>query len=168
MKKLIQILGILALMLAGTACNNSDKQVPINGEVLPVSASDDVTEFFRTHLPSRSGSRSECFFVGDSEAKCLMINSAKELMDIMYSSVELPVINFEKHTLVIGQIMVGETHCTPADQSIDVGTERSTLNLTINRSDWSFSTICPLYYWGLYLKLPKMAIDVKETYSKLL
>ncbi|MDR2936918.1 MAG: hypothetical protein LBU80_06205 [Rikenellaceae bacterium] len=163
---------LLPVMFAG--CNNAnddelpeDKILPVlsNGKIETggdgVLANEELTAFFEKYLPTLSGSQSECFFVGDKENKCLIINSADELRKIISSSsVELPTIDFGSYTLVMGQHMIDGTAYRVVTQEIAVNSDKKELTLSVKKPDGTYTVICPVYYWGLYPKLTQEAIGV--------
>jgi hypothetical protein len=136
------------------------------GEVQPVSVSGEVAIFFESYLPSNSGSRSECFFVDDNENRCLMINSAEELQAITHCSVELPAIDFDNFTLIIGQHEVSSISYYLLSQSLDVESEKIVQSLRIKITESGWTAMGMMYYWDLYPKLPKIPIVVDVIYEK--
>lgn len=96
-----------ALLLLGgfVACNDSEESEYIGTP--PVTASADVSAFFKTYLPSSSSSHPEPEFnfseIDDRDIECFVINSMEEFEAVAPPSVELPVIDFDKYTLIIGQ-----------------------------------------------------------------
>jgi hypothetical protein len=175
MKKITKVLLAALLLIGGgfAACDDSaatragDSQEEAQA---PVPTSDKITAFFDKQLPPVFDSfsfRSEYFFVGDKENKCLMINSVDELRAFVPFSVELPTIDFDQYTLIVGQCwMTTGGGFNVAGQSIKIGSKEMELNLI---ADYPFDAMpditmfYPLYYWGLYLKLPQKPIVVNVT-----
>jgi hypothetical protein len=123
-------------------------------------------EFFDKYLPPMSA-RSECFFVDDNDSKCLAINSLEELKAIMHSPVgELPEIDFDKYTLLIGQQLMSSISYSLLSHSIDVGSEQIALTLTVKDPGAYWSALGMMYYWGVHPKLPEIPIEVDIVYQK--
>ena len=105
MKTRILTLTAALLLLGGfVACNDSEESEYIGTP--PVTASADVSAFFKTYLPSSSSSHPEPEFnfseIDDRDIECFVINSMEEFEAVAPPSVELPVIDFDKYTLIIG------------------------------------------------------------------
>ena len=131
---------------------------------------DRVTAFFTTHLPESSYNCSEVKFnfseIDFGETECFLINSTEEFEAVAPPSVVLPVIDFEKYTLIIGQHLLGDPGYSFEKQAVDTDTEsgKMTLNLVYSRMGGASPTVITTFYvWGLYSKLPGSAIDVKIT-----
>lgn len=168
MKTNILTLTVALLLLGGgfVACNDSEQFKAIGTP--PVSASRDVSAFFKTYLPPSSYSYPEPVFdfgkidVGDTE--CLLINSMEEFKAVAPPSVELPVIDFEKHTLIIGQHKLGNPGFTLEKQAVDTESNEMTLNLVYKEMKGGTPAIVTtFYFWGLYTKLPEKAVTVDIT-----
>lgn len=162
---------LLVLLLLGgnlVACDDS-KEPEVVGTP-PVAASEEVTAFFTTHLPESSYNCSEVKFnfseIDFGETECFLINSTEEFEAVAPPSVVLPVIDFEKYTLIIGQHLLGDPGYSFEKQAVDTDTEsgKMTLNLVYSRMGGASPTVITTFYvWGLYSKLPGSAIDVKIT-----
>ena len=169
MKTRILTLTAALLLLGGfVACNDSEESEYIGTP--PVTASADVSAFFKTYLPSSSSSHPEPEFnfseIDDRDIECFVINSMEEFEAVAPPSVVLPVIDFEKYTLIIGQHLLGDPGYSFGKQAVDTDTEsgKMTLNLVYSRMGGASPTVITTFYvWGLYSKLPESAIDVKIT-----
>jgi hypothetical protein len=161
-----------SLALVAVACNdNSGGENELPNGIEPIISTDKAGEvgeadkeliaFFEKYLPPNfSLYDSEYFFVEDEDNRCLMINSMDELKAIMYSPIELPDIDFDKYTLVMGQYIAPGTAYRIIEQSITVNPEEIILNLSIEEPDGTYAVLSPLYYWGLYPKIPQKTITV--------
>ena len=169
MKTRILTLTAALLLLGGfVACNDSEESEYIGTP--PVTASADVSAFFKTYLPSSSSSHPEPEFnfseIDDRDIECFVINSMEEFEAVAPPSVVLPVIDFEKYTLIIGQHLLGDPGYSFGKQAVDTDSEsgKMTLNLVYSRMGGASPTVITTFYvWGLYSKLPGSAIDVKIT-----
>ena len=147
MKTRILTLTAALLLLGGfVACNDSEESEYIGTP--PVTASADVSAFFKTYLPSSSSSHPEPEFnfskIDDRDIECFVINSMEEFEAVAPPSVELPVIDFDKYTLIIGQHWM-------------------TLNLVYKQLKGGTPAIMTIFYfWGLYDKLPEKTLTVNK------
>lgn len=167
MKPAILILTAALLMLGGgfVACNDSEEPEAIGTP--PVSAPTDVAAFFRTYLPPNSYSRPEPAFnfseIDYHDTECFVINSLEEFKAVAPPSVELPVIDFEKYTLIIGQHSLGDPGYTSEKQAVDTESDKMTLNLLYKRMKGAYpAAVTTFYFWGLYSKLPEKSLTVNK------
>ena len=170
MKSNVLILKAVLLLLGGNLVACDDSKEPEVVGTPPVAASEEVTAFFTTHLPESSYNCSEVKFnfseIDFGETECFLINSTEEFEAVAPPSVGLPVIDFEKYTLIIGQHLLGDPGYSFEKQAVDTDTEsgKMTLNLVYSRMGGASPTVITTFYiWGLYSKLPGSAIDVKIT-----
>ena len=155
MKSNVLILKAVLLLLGGNLVACDDSKEPEVVGTPPVAASEEVTAFFTTHLPESSYNCSEVKF-----------NFSEKFEAVAPPSVVLPVIDFEKYTLIIGQHLLGDPGYSFEKQAVDTDTEsgKMTLNLVYSRMGGASPTVITTFYiWGLYSKLPGSAIDVKIT-----
>ena len=170
MKSNVLILKAVLLLLGGNLVACDDSKEPEVVGTPPVAASEEVTAFFTTHLPESSYNCSEVKFnfseIDFGETECFLINSTEEFEAVAPPAVELPVIDFVKYTLIIGQHLLGDPGYSFEKQAVDTDTEsgKMTLNLVYSRMGGASPTVITTFYvWGLYSKLPGSAIDVKIT-----
>ena len=98
------------------------------------------------------------------ETECFLINSTEEFEAVAPPSAVLPVIDFEKYTLIIGQHLLGHPGYSFEKQAVDTESGKMTLNLVYSKMGGASPTVITTFYvWGLYSKLPGSAIDVKIT-----
>ena len=73
-------------------------------------------------------------------------------------SVTLPEIDFDKYTLIVGQVLMGNPGYSFVSQSIHT----DTLKVVYKKLGGNFPTrMTHFYFWGLYNKLPEaVKIDV--------
>ena len=167
-KKLITItsMAILLIMAGGLASCESTGDVEHDSDLIEsVLPNEGIAAFFEQHLPSFSGFISELFFVGQNGNRVIVINSMNELRrHVSSTSVELPDIDFNSYTLIIGQQQMSGTGYRLIDQSLVVGSRMLELTLTVEVPEGSFTIICPLYFWGLFPKLPRRSINVNVVF----
>jgi hypothetical protein len=125
-----------------------------------------VYDFFNEvngELPK--GQRSTSFFVDSDKDKCYVINSAEELKSIYYGEREIPYINFDKYTLVIGQMVDPDAFYPVLKQELKFSDNKCHLTLYVPELDEvslkgvSYKTQY-LYYWALYPKFYTARISV--------
>ena len=167
MKINILILTIALLLLGGfVACNDSEEPEAIGTP--PVTAPADVSAFFRTYLPSTANSHFETAFnfseIDFRDIECFAINSMEEFKAVAPPAVELPAIDFDKYTLIIGQHWMGDPGYNFEKQAVDTESDKMTLNLVYKNLKGGTPQIMTIFYfWGLYTKLPQKTIDVNIT-----
>lgn len=168
MKTRILTLTAALLLLGGgfVACNDSEESEAIGTP--PVSAPTDVSAFFKTYLPSSSYSHPEPEFnfseIDDRDIECFVINSMEEFEAVAPPAVELPVIDFDKYTLIIGQHWMGSPGYSFEKQAVDTESEKMTLNLVYTQSKGAHPAIMTsFYFWGLYTKLPEKTLTANIT-----
>lgn len=118
--------------------------------VLPQVAqkpSEDVNSFFATTL-------SEASVFASQRDTCHLVNSQAEMQELFAENVELPEIDFDRQTLLVGMVM------RPSGYSLDnhyvyVKDDGPQVTLIIRRQIGTVvGANVPYYYWGLYDKLP--------------
>jgi hypothetical protein len=165
MKKIMTL--IFASVLMGTFClacddNKNDEQ---KIGIRPVIASVEVNDFFDFYLPESNYSRPPHEFdfgnIDELGRVCLVVNTMGEFEAVAPSSVELPSINFDKHTLIIGQWSMGNPGYRLTNQRID--TEPDIMVLYLNYESLGEGgtpgVVTTFYFWGLYPKLPQKPIQ---------
>ena len=191
MKKSMYTFGILALMLAGAACNNSDNGDPQGDEfpdgIQPVVLADELgdelgeelTAFFEEKLMlighSIFGEDNDALLIGggDYPDTCVMINSVEEFQTINFSdfesadmTFELPPIDFDVYTLVIGQYGAPSHGVSLVEHRVVIESKEITMNILLKSWDTLHTTdTWKKEYWGLYPKLPQLPIRVVRKFQ---
>ena len=160
----IKTLFLFALSVLALSCKD-DKEIDNEG-IRPVEPSETVKKFFSKSLPSYSTSGNESIFnfskieYGDSE--CFVVNSDEDFKSIVDPKIQLPSIDFNQNTLIVGQ------HCMPNSgfvlysQSINDITDTLQLVLTYKSLDGgSADQVATYYFWGLYNKLPEKKVVLR-------
>ncbi len=171
---------MLLALIAG--CNADGQKSGENGPdtptvigTPPVSASDEVAAFFEKNskLLARSvfekysekhGARIPLYV--DS---CVMINSLEQYRQIDFyddSLADLPIIDFDKYTLIIGQYSAADGGYYIMSQGVVVGEEEMTMNIGLGRYETHHLAAVELPFWGLYEKLPPKPIIVQPSVKK--
>ncbi len=153
---------VITVMLC--ACSSDEDENVIQ----PIDVTDSpVAAFFNAELRESRGA----FFVDSidsfgtailkKESISCVVNSREELADLYMGNKELPEIDFDKYTLIIGQqIMPGLGYYIRKRKLV---MEEDGLVLTLNaRNDGEAIALAlqHLYFWGLYPKLPQDRITV--------
>ena len=167
MKSNVLILKAVLLLLGGNLVACDDSKEPEVVGTPPVAASEGVTAFFTTHLPESSYNCSEVKFnfseIDFGETECFLINSTEEFEAVAPPSVVLPVIDFEKYTLIIGQHLLGDPGYSFEKQVVDTESDKMTLNLVYKQLKGGTPAIMTIFYfWGLYDKLPEKTLTVNK------
>ena len=126
--------------------------------IFPVSASEDVESFFESYLPPSDYSYSNTSFNFGEETECFVINDVDDFKAVAPESVTLPEIDFDKYTLIIGQVVMGSPGYRFVSQSIHT----DTLKVVYKKLGGASPAIMTsFYFWGLYDKLQNAVnIDV--------
>jgi len=180
MKKLCY--SVFCSLLAGVmiaSCSNyigEDKGNDIDDEgILPVKTEEAISAFFDAELATYS-QRSQSFFYDQGAERSLdmtivhVINSWQELADIYQGDRELPEIDFNKYTLIIGQnIMPCRGFYLVSHRLVEAEDGLHICLHTRIGGDMFTTAIDRLPYWGLYPKLTKkiVAIESFEEYTEL-
>jgi hypothetical protein len=132
----------------------------------PVSViPDDVTAFFEKYLPRVNYSRpSHEFSLGEIDrygAACLAIDSVEEFRAAAPPSAELPTVDFEAYTLIIGQHPLGSPGYSLKGQGVDIEPEIMTLRLAYSYWGGVNPAVETIFsFWGLYPKLPHKPVII--------
>jgi len=156
-------------------CNSNDESIP-EGTILPICLTDgEIADFFNTELKERHHSNdsyniSTSFFYdiekhggtpGINKDTVCIINSRQELADVYQGKKELPAIDFNKYTLIIGQQNMPYLGFFVAKKVLLKGDNGLILNLyTKNEEELLSCAIQNLYFWGIYPKLSQKTISV--------
>lgn len=142
---------ILFISSASVSCSDYGKEDFIEKTIIPVSNNVEITSFFEKYLPSPALSPSDCFFVDNANDTCFLINSMKQFQKLTSCS-ELPEIDFESYTLIVGQRTVPNSFYSILEQKI-IETSVLELNLVLDLGENHYPAFSTLYFWGIYPKL---------------
>ena len=135
-----------------------------------VDPSDPLAVFMRNELHGNywdgAGNEFKTFFEqGEwNDESCLVINSRQEFMYAYMGTKELPDVDFDNHTLVIGRTWGNDTSYKLANIILrDKGSNYELETLLYHHIDWGFyCAIVTIYYWCLYPKLEKQDVVIKR------
>ena len=151
------------LLLGVWGCNESEEEKTYDGLKAPVT--EEIISFFNDALPQDESSN--CFFTTLDLLKdtCYVINSHKELSELYSGEKNLPIIDFDKYTLILGKTMESAGYAIEG-HNIEITDNLLIITLTIKQLEGSYTQqFVPCYYWGLYKKLPFKEYSVKKEYS---
>ena len=159
MKKL-WILAIASVCLL--SCSSSDDYDSASEELITMVAADDaqresVEEFFNAEF--RNISRPTGFFGNQSEPECkgYIVNNYADLKALYSGSRELPDIDFDKYTLIIGvTALPTSSHSLTFKRQELVRTDVGLVNTIYFEADRDLfypAIVGYWYYWGLYPKM---------------
>ena len=172
MKKYLVLFNVLFAVFCFSGCSSDDEntipQIRITDEA--------ITDFFKTELPERTNNldpitvKNSFFFTLDSygiqqplidENIVCVINSRQELADAYLGEEELPEINFNKYTLIIGQQIMPYHGFYVVKKELSVNDKGLILTLyTRNDNELLPNADQNLYFWGLYPKQSQKMISV--------
>lgn len=167
----------LFLLMAGkglifTACNNSDEingneggrqvLVPEDGTVLSpvndIEGYDSISLFFNSELPI--GTNSGTFFANSDQNECFVINNPQELRNIYIGDNEIPEMDFDHYTLVIGQRIEPDLYYPVQSQELQFLDNKCQMKIHIPNIEGLYSVNHHFYYWALYPKFKTEDISV--------
>lgn len=140
-----------------TSCNI----VRSDDYIYPVSPSDEVEAFLMTYLPPKTSSFPPGFDF-DEKPSCFLINSTSELEEIvLLTKVDIPFIDFDRYTLIVGRFITGAPRYTYKDQKISFKSGRPVLTVTYEEHEGMCPCVMMRYnFWGLYDKLQYTEIEL--------
>ncbi len=180
MKKLFYLLNGLLLTAALAACssdyddppeqpNSHQNEVPVDSVdstqdegnskdytvISTVPVSEEVKAFFDEALPYQL-EKPSWFIIDELRDEnyyvCHVINNTAELKSKYVGNRQLPNIDFNKYTLVLGQAFIG---CSMTFDFIDLHIYENRSELVIHANvipGWTVSGLAPFRFWGLFPK----------------
>ncbi len=184
-------IGLMMAMTVGgmlTACSSDDESKDTiaavrGGEVYSytkstdVDPSDQVAVFFseELHAVYRSDtSFYKSFFTCEDEEmemlidKYLVINNRQEFEDAYMGTKNLPIIDFDSYTLIIGRTWGRDSSHKLHDVSLrDTGTSyQLEINVLHEKADVVLYSLYDIQFWRLYPKLASKPVAFKNTVSE--
>lgn len=170
MRKKTFMMSMLLTLGLFSACSSDDELngvgngetilIPEDGVLLtPVENKDiegyeAISKFFSTEMPI--GARSKGFFVDSDQDECSVIDSIQGLTSIYKGNQEIPNIDFEHYTLVLGQIFSPDAYYPVLRQNLEFRDNKCQQNIYVPNLKGKYTMNSPLYYWALY---PKFRTD---------
>lgn len=173
MKKVTLLTSMLLTLGLFSACSSDEEMsgnggretilIPTDGEVLTpvedrsIAGYEDLSRFFASQMPI--GARSNSFFVNSDQDEFSAINSLTELKGLYKGTEEIPHIDFEHYTLVLGQT-VKPGACYPVlRQNLEFLNNSCQQNLYVPNLEGRYAMSAPIYYWALYPKFRTEGIN---------
>jgi len=113
--------------------------------------------FYNEELPI--GRRSESFFVESDKDECYVINSIQELQFVYHGEKELPELDFDQYTLVIGQKVMPKVFYPVLSQKLEFRNGQCELSLHVPAINDKNTTSLPFYFWAIYPKFNTRVIS---------
>ena len=160
------------LIIISAGCSKDDDDFNPNAIPAVSLADGTITDFFNSELPELHSSSdvrryTKSFFYNISsefaikENFAYVINSRQELADVYLGDKELPVIDFDRYTLIIGQQILPYLGFYVAKKELLAGDDGLILHLYARNDGESLScALQNLYFWGLYPKQSQKTITV--------
>ena len=97
------------------------------------------------------------------DESCLMINTREDFQNAYMGTKELPEVDFDKYTLVIGRTWGNDGSYKLVDvMLIDNDDDYLLESYLVNHNGMATLAIVRIYYWRLYPKLPQKDIVIKR------
>lgn len=126
---------------------------------------DPLVAFFQEelHRPywDENGNEIKTFFEQGSwdEESCMMINSREDFQKAYMGTKELPEIDFDKYTLIIGRTWGNDSSYELAEVFLRDNGDNYSLDACLwHHYGGAFAAIIHIFYWRLYPKLPQKDI----------
>ena len=177
MKKYLLLFNVLITTICFCGCSKEDdsNEDDSNNVILPINQTDGaLVAFLNAELPEMHHSddiyrTSKSFFCEDKsgiksaikENIVCVINSRQELADIYMGEKELPEIDFDKNTLIIGQQIMPCLGFYVAKKDLLARDDSLILTLYAKNDCYKLDqALQNLYYWELYPKLLQKTLSV--------
>lgn len=140
----------------------------------PLTGVDEELEaFMKNAIPTKDGSFDDYFvlFPNSREDRftdvCYVINDMDDLRKICKDGVEMPLIDFDNYTLIIGRMAMSNGGASIVRHDISSLTNAVTLNVYVKQYTGLVShIIINDYYWGLYPKIERDSLLINKVITK--
>ena len=163
MKKYIFFAASL-LLLSMASCQKDETDSENGGGITRTEESGAFTDSTSVNLkPISSGFcySTEC---GPHELRdtCFLVNNSEAIEPKYFGDQEIPEIDFEKQTLLVGKVWAPCLACMLKEQSVNVTDDFVIVNLVISEPLTGLCALEGIYFWGIYDKLPDEKIVLKK------
>ena len=143
----------------------------VEGAIINVSGDtdkhEDVYQFFKSELPQTSFGKEISFLFSDEDASsCHFVNSLSDLQAVYHGDAQLPKIDFDKYTLIIGKQRVASYGARQNRQAFYEKDGQRVLDIFFY-NDIIFPAIADIYFWGLYPKFEDRAVKINIIYRRM-
>lgn len=175
MKRLFVMGAAMMLVINLNSCSSDssdDEMINKGVSVENVTPSKEVSDFFDREWTHLGDGSPESFFKNNNQNIYAMVNSEEEFCELYQGDNEIPYIDFNRYTLVVGK----KKYYTSEGEKNPTWLERQNLYLTTdgkyvldlscqyNIPGVSFYSDRFICYWGLYSKLLPQDITVNIQY----
>lgn len=171
MKKLSVLMSMFLAIGLFSACSNDENEIVMNGNsdgdvtnlISPIDKGDgydEISSFFNSEFSSTG---SNVFLVGldKDEDQYRIIKSREELKAIYSGDKELPEIDFQQYTLIMGWKVFPEGgHVLFGQQAISISEDLLMINLYVNHLDAGYCVLEEICFWALYPKCQAKEVSI--------
>jgi hypothetical protein len=170
--KLILLLLIAVEGLGLISCNKDEEiDTSVGDPIQSVTPTIEISSFFDSAWTHLGDGSPKSFFPNNRQDVCALVNSDEEFRELYQGTDEIPYIDFQQYTLVIGKKKYytkdGEKNPTQFEgQKLYLMDGKYVLDLSCryNVSGVTFYSDRFICFWGLYPKLSPKDIMVKIQY----
>ena len=163
MKKYVFFAATL-LLLTMASCQKDENDSENGGGITRTEDSGAFIDSASVNLkPILSGSCYSTEF-GPHELRdtCFQVNNSEAIEPKCFGDQEIPEIDFEKQTLLVGKVWAPCLGCMLEEQSVNVTDDFVIVNLVISEPITALTELEAIYFWGIYDKLPDEKIVLKK------
>lgn len=123
--------------------------------ISPVPVSEEVKEFFDEALPYLPMERSPFSFSPNKDSEFFVINSEQEFRDLYKGEKDLPQLDFEHYTLIIGQMIMGGVSYYLDTIELRIYGDKNVLTIHTREPQYMYCALYNMYFWGVFPKIAK-------------
>ena len=150
MKKLVYLLNGLLLTAALAACS-SDYDDPPEQPNSHQAFFDEALPY----LPNLPVELSPFSFQPNKESEFFVINNEQELRNLYKGEKDLPQLDFEHYTLIIGQMLMGAASYHLDAIKVRIYEDKNVLSIYTREPQYVYCTLYNMYFWGVFPKIEK-------------
>ena len=123
-----------------------------------VPVSEEVKAFFDEalpYLPNLPVELSPFSFQPNKESEFFVINNEQELRNLYKGEKDLPQLDFEHYTLIIGQMLMGAASYHLDAIKVRIYEDKNVLSIYTREPQYVYCTLYNMYFWGVFPKIEK-------------
>ncbi len=123
-----------------------------------VPVSEEVKAFFNEalpYLPNLPVELSPFSFQPNKESEFFVINNEQELRNLYKGEKDLPQLDFEHYTLIIGQMLMGAASYHLDAIKVRIYEDKNVLSIYTREPQYVYCTLYNMYFWGVFPKIEK-------------
>ena len=123
-----------------------------------VPVSEEVKAFFNEalpYLPNLPVELSPISFQPNKESEFFVINNEQELRNLYKGEKDLPQLDFEHYTLIIGQMLMGAASYHLDAIKVRIYEDKNVLSIYTREPQYVYCTLYNMYFWGVFPKIEK-------------